>query len=123
MKQTIESGHGPHIGKEAQLLAHGQQSLFRTYGRRGVVVVPRMPYGGEENCVGTHTHIVGGLGIGVADDIDGMGTTDSLLVFKLMAETLGNGIHHGHALRHYLRAYAVARKYCNLQFHANLPPI
>ena len=120
MEQTVEGGHRAHVGKEAQLLAHGQQtSLWADFGR-GVIVVLRVADSSKEHGVGTHTDVVGGVGVRVANSIDGTSTDECLFVFKLVATLLGNGIEYGNALFHNLRTYSIARQDGNLKFHNSL---
>ena len=60
---------------------------------------------------------MGGLWVRIAHLVDGVGTTDGCLVFKLVATFLCNSIEHCHTLFHNLRAYTIALKNRNLQFH------
>ena len=120
MQQTVKGGYGTDVGKQAQLLAHGQQALFRPNLRRGVVVVFQVAHGSKENGIGTHAGVMGCLWIGVAHSIDGRSTDQRLLVVEHMPEFPGYGIHHSHTLCHNLRAYTVARQHCDIQFHCLL---
>ena len=110
MQQTVEGDHGAHVGKESQLLAHSQQARLRTHLQRGVVVILQIAYSSEEHGIGTHADIVRGSGIGIATGLDGTGTHQRLLVFKLMATLLGDSIHHSHTLFHVFRTNTVARQ-------------
>jgi hypothetical protein len=58
--------------------------------------------------------MVSGFWIGVANGIDGVCSADGLMVFKLMTEFVGYGIHDGNALLHDFGADAIARKDCNV---------
>ena len=108
VEQAREGGDGTHVGVEAQFLAHGKQSLFGAHGSRGVVVEAQVAHGGEEHGIGTHAHLMGGLRIGVADEVDGMSATDGLLVGELVVELAGDGVHDGHSLLHDLGPDSVA---------------
>jgi hypothetical protein len=57
---------------------------------------------------------MGTFWIRVTTHIDGMGTADGLLIFKMMSALFCNSVEYGHALFHNLGAYTVARKNCNL---------
>ena len=117
MQQTVEGGHGTHIGEEAQFLTHGEQTRLWADGQSGIVVEAQIAYGSEEHGIGAHTHLMGAVGIGITTDIDGVGTTDGGLVFKLMSALLGNGVEHGYSLFHDLRSDTIALENRNFQFH------
>ena len=85
MQQTVEGGHRTHIGEESQFLTHGEQTRLWADGQSGIVVEAQIAYGSEEHGIGSHTHLMGAVGIGITTDIDGMGATDGGLVFKLMS--------------------------------------
>ena len=110
MQQTVKGGHGTNIGKQSQLLAHGQQTSLGTNLRRRVIVILQVAHGGKQHGIGTHADIVGSLRIGVAHGLDGRSTDECLLIVKLMSKLLGNSVHDGHTLLHDLRTYSVARK-------------
>ena len=110
MQQAIEGSHRANICKEPQLLPHSQQSLFRAYLGRGIVVVLQVAHGSKEHGVGTHAGLVGAVGIRVANSFDGVGTADSLFVLELVSALLGYGIEYSHTLFHNLGAYTVARE-------------
>ena len=120
MQQTVEGGHRTDVGKETEFLAHGQQTRFGTDLRRGVIVVLQGADGRKEYGIGTHTHLVGTVGIRVAHLVDGMGTTDGLLVFELVSTLRGYRVEHSHTLFHDLRADTVTLKNRNLQLHNSL---
>ena len=110
MQQAIEGGNWAHIGIESQLLAHSQQSRLGPHLCRRVVIVLQIAHGSKEHGIGSHAGLMGSFGIRVTNSLDGMGTTDGLFVSKMMAALCSNGIEHGNALLHDLRAYTVARK-------------
>ena len=117
VEQTVERSHRTHVGKESELLTHGQQALFGTHERSGIVVVFQVADGSKEHSIGLHANLVGGLRIRVANCIDGTGTDKSLLVSKYMVELCSDGIHYSHALLHDLGTYSIARENGNFEFH------
>ena len=117
MKQTAESLHRTYVGKESELLAHGQQSLLGAHLGRWIVVVLGVAHCCEEHRVGLLTSLEGLGWERVAAYIDGMGTCYGLGVLHFVAELGCNGIHDSHSLGHYLRSDTVAGDYCNFQFH------
>ena len=117
MEKAVESSHRSHIGEEAQLLTHGEESCLRTHFQRGVVVEARITDSSEEHSICIHAGLEGLIREWVATCIDSMGTADSLLVFKLMAKLLCHDIEDIDSLRHDLRTDSVAREYSNFQFH------
>ena len=119
MKQAVECGYRAHIGKESELLAHGQQTGFRAHLQRGVVVEAGITDSGKEHCVSIHTSLESLVGEGVATSIDAMGAADGFLISKLVAELLRHNVQHIDSLRHNLRSYTVARQNCNFEFHLN----
>ena len=114
VQQTVEGCHWSHVGKESEFLTHGQQTCLRTDLGRWIEVVLQVTHSGKEHGVGTHTHLVRAVRIRVAHLVDGMGTTDGILVFKLVSALLGNRVEYSHALFHNLRADTVALKNRNL---------
>ena len=120
VQQTVERGHRTHIGKQSELLTHGQQTRLRTNLQRGIVVVLQVTHSSKQHGVGLHTHLVGAVGIRIAHLLDGMGATDGLLVFKLVSTLLSHSIKHGHTLFHNLRSDTIARENRNFQFHTQI---
>ena len=119
MQKAGEGGHGPYVGKEPELLAHGEKSLLRSDRRGGIVVVAQVAHGSKEHRIGSHAHIVSGIGIRVANEVDGMCTTDGFFVFEFMMESLCNGIEDSNSLRHDLRSDAITRQYSDFQLHSS----
>ena len=120
MQETVESGHRTDVGKQTEFLTHGQQPRLRTHLCRRVVVVSQVAHSGKEHGIGLHTHLVSCIRIRVAYLVDGMSTTDGLVIRELVS-TLGcDGIQHSHTLFHDLRTDTVARKNGNIQFHNSL---
>ena len=117
MHQAVEGLHGTDVGIEAQLLAHGQQSLFGTHLGRGVVVELRVAHAGKEHGIGSLARLEGLFGEGVAHLVDGMSAAKRFLVSHLVAELLGDSAEHRHALLHNLGADTITGQDCNLQFH------
>ena len=117
MQQTVKGSYRTHVGKQSQLLAHGEQALLGTHLCCRVVVVFQIADSGKQHGVSTHTGLVGSLRIRVAHGIDSRSAYQRLLVRELMAELLGNSIHHSNTLLHNLGTYSVARQNGNLQFH------
>ena len=117
VEQTVEGDDGTHVGIEAQFLTHGQQTGLGTDLGRWVVVELQVADGSKEHGIGTHTHLVGAVGIGISDGLDGMGATDGLLVFKLMSTLGGYRVEHSDTLFHNLGADTIACENSNLQFH------
>ena len=115
--QALEGLHGADVGIEAQLLAHGQQTLFGAHLGGGVVVKLGVAHAGKEHSIGLFAYLEGLLGERVANLIYGMSTTKGGLVTYLVAKLLSHGAAHGHALLHNLRTYSVARKDGNFEFH------
>lgn len=116
MEQTVERGHRPHIGKEAEL-AHGQQASLRAHLQCGVVVEARVSDSSEEHSVGVHADLERLFGERVATDVDGVGSADGLTVHKLVSKLLGDGVEHMDGLRHDFWPDAVSGQYCDIQFH------
>ena len=117
MDEAVEGSDRTDVGKQAELLAHGEQTLFGAHLGRGIVVKLRVTYGCKEHSIGLFAHLECLLGEGVAHLVDGMGTAEGFLVFHFMSELLGYGTHHCHALFHNLGADTIARENCNFQFH------
>ena len=117
MQQTFKGGYRTDVGEQSQFLAHSQESRLRTYLQRGIIIEAQVAYSSKEYCISPHTHLMGAVGIRFATDVDGMGTTDGLLVFKLVSALRCNGIQHSHTLFHNLRADTIALENRNLQFH------
>ena len=120
VQQTVERSYRPHIGIQAQLLAHGQQSLFRAHLGCRVVIILQVANGSKQHGVAPHANLVGSLWIGIAHGINGMRATEGMLILKLMSILHGNCIEYGNTLFHNLRADTIARKNSNFQFHLNL---
>ena len=108
VQQTVECSHRAHVGKQTQLLTHGQQTCLRTYLSGRIVVELQRANSSKQHSVGLHTYLVGAVGIRIAHLLDGMSTTDSWGIFKLVTELSGNRIHHSHTLFHNLWAYSIA---------------
>ena len=108
MQQAVERGHRAHVGKKAQLLTHSQQTYLWTDLRCRIVIVFQIAHSSEEYGVGLHTYLVGGVRIGIAHLVDGVCTTNSGGVSKLVAKLLGNCIEHSHTLFHNLRTNSIA---------------
>ena len=117
MKQTSKGLHRTDIGKQAQLLAHGEQSLFRTHLGSRIVVELRMPHSSKEHSIRLHAELEGFLGEWVAYLIDGMGTAESFTIAHLMTKLGGNGVHHSHTLLHNFWPDTITGQYSNFQFH------
>ena len=114
VQQTVERSHRAHIGIEAQLFAHSQQSRFRTHLQRGIIVVLQVAHRRKQHGISPHAYVVGSSGISVATRLDGAGTHQCLLVFKLVSALLGYSVHHGHTLFHNLRPDTITRQNSNL---------
>ena len=108
VQQAIERSHRTDVGKQSQLLTHGQQTCLRTYLSGRIVVELQRANSSKQHSVGLHTYLVGAVGVRIAHLFDGMSTTDSRGIFKLVTELSGNCIHHSHTLFHNLWAYSVA---------------
>ena len=80
MHEALEGLHGTDVGKETQLLAHGEQALFGAHLGGGVIVKLGVAYGREEYGIGLLTHLESLFGEGVALLVDGVSTTDGVLV-------------------------------------------
>ena len=114
MDQTVEGSHRAHIGKETEFLTHRQQPRLRTDLRRRIIVETQVADSSEEHGVGLHTHLVGALRIRVAHSVDGVRTTDSLFVFKLVSALLSHSVEHSYTLFHNLGTNTIARENRNL---------
>ena len=108
VEQAVERGHGAHVGKQAKLLAHGQQAGLGAHLQCGIVVETRVAHSGEEHSVGVHTRLKCVVGERVSANVDGMCATDGLVIDKLVSKLLGNGVEHMDGLRHDLWSDAVA---------------
>jgi len=108
VEQAVESSHGAYVGKESEFLAHGQQTSLGTYLQCRIVVKTWITYSGEEHSVGVHTGLERLIGEGIPHGIDGVSTTDSFVIRKLMVELLGHSIQYMKCLRHDLRSDTVA---------------
>ena len=117
VQQTVESSHRTHVGKKAELLTHSQQALLWTNLCRRIIVILQVANGSKQHRIGTHADFVSGIGIGIANLINGMGTDNGFLVSKLVTELCCDSIEHSHTLFHNFRTYTVARKNGNFQFH------
>ena len=118
MDETVESGDGAYVGKESQLLAHGEQSLFGTHLGVGVVVELRVADGCEKHGVALHAETEGFFGEGVADLVDGVGSADCILVGQFVTELFTYGLGYGKSLFHDFRSDAVAGQNCQFKFHS-----
>ena len=119
MQKAREGGHGPYVGKQSELLAHGEESLLRSDRRGGIVVITQVAHGSKEYRISSHAHIVSGVGIRIANEVDGMCTTDGFFVFEFMMESLCNGIEDSNSLRHDLRSDTITRQYSDFQLHSS----
>src|SRR5574344_2650743 len=117
MEQAVESSYRTYIGKEAQFLAHGQQSLFRTHLSRRIIIKFRVTHSSKEHSISVHTCLEGSLWEWINHLIDGMCTADSLLVSKFMTELSSDGFHYSHTLSHNLWSDAITWQHSNFQFH------
>ena len=115
--EAVERLHGTYVGIEAQLLAHGQESLLGTHLGGGIVVELRVAHAGKEHGIGLLARLERLFGEGVSHLVDGMGAAECFLVTNLMAELCGHCAEHGHALLHNLGADSVTGQYCDFQFH------
>ena len=114
MQQTVEGSHRTDIGKKSELLAHSQQTRFRTDLRCGVIIIFQRTHSRKEHGIGTHTDLVGSVGIRIAHLFDGMRPTNGLLVFKLVSALRCNRIKHCHTLFHYLWSDTITSQNSNL---------
>ena len=91
MKQAVEGSHGTYVGEESEFLAHSQQTGLRTHLQCRIVVEARITHSGEEHSVGIHTGLERLIGKRITDGVDGMCTTDSLVIGELMVKLLSHG--------------------------------
>ena len=114
VQKTLESLHRTYVGKQAEALAHGKQTLFGAHLGRWVVVKLGVANGCEQHSVGILACLVCLFGKGVAHFVDGVCAADGLGIFKLVSKLGGHCIQDGHSLFHYLRSDTIARQNCNL---------
>ena len=117
VQETFEGLHRTDVGKQPEFFSHGEESLFRSHFRGGVVVEPKVPHGCEEDGIGILASLEGLFGEGVTHLVDGLGPADGLSVGHLMPEFLSDGIHDSHTLYHDLWSYTVAREDGYFKFH------
>ena len=117
MQQAVERSYRTDVGKQSQLLAHGQQTRLRTHLQRGIIVVFQVAHGSKQHGISTHTDIMRRIRIGIATGINGTGTNQCFFVFELVTAFLSNSVEYSHTLFHYLRADTITSQYCNFQFH------
>ena len=115
--QALEGLHGADIGKEAQLLAHSQQTLLGTHLGGGVIVKLGVTHGREEHGIGLLAHLEGLFGEGVAHLIDGMSATQGIFVAYVMSKLLTYGGHYIHTHGGYFGADTVTGQHSNLKVH------
>ena len=111
MDEAIEGSDWTDVGKEAQLLAHGQQALLGTHLGVGVIVELRVTHAGKEHGVGLHTGLESLFGERIAHLVDGICSTDGILVTQLMTELLAHSLGHCQALLHNLWSDAITWQY------------
>ena len=107
VQEALEGLHRADIGKQPQLLAHSQQSLFGTHLGGGVIVEFRVAYCRKEHCIGILTSLIGSFGERVAHFVDGVRTAHGILITYFVTEFLANGGHYVHTYGGNLRANAV----------------
>jgi len=110
--EAVEGLDGTDVGKEPELLAHGEETLFGAYLCGGIVVELRVADGAEENGVALHAELMGLGGIRVANGIDGMSATNAVIVMELMAVLLTDGFGDLEGLAGDFGTNAVARENC-----------
>ena len=117
MDEAVEGLNGTYVGKEAQLLAHGQESLLGTHFGVGVVVEARIANGREKNSVGILARLQGFFRERIADGVDGGCSAERFCESDLMTKLAANGFHHLDAFGRYFRADSVTGQNCYFQFH------
>ena len=115
--QAVEGLNRTDIGKQTQLLTHSQETLLRANLSGWVVIELRVTNAGKEHSISIHTGLESLLGEGIANLVNSMGTTKSLLVRNLVSELLGYSTHNGYALLHNLWSDAITGQNCNLKLH------
>ena len=118
--QGLEGLHRAEVRIQAQLLADGQQALFRADLGGRVIVIFGVADGSEEDGVAVHAEGVRLGGIGIPELVDGAGAYVSVRVGHLVPEAGAHGIDSLDGLLHHFRSDAVAGEFRNLEFHIRL---
>ena len=120
-RREVEQGgkrlHRAYVGEETELLAHGEQALFRAHLGGGVVVVFGVAHGGEEHGVGLLARFECLFRERIAAGVDGRCAYKGFAESDFVTELTANSRHHGYALRGNLGADTVTGQYCDVEFH------
>ena len=109
---------GAYVGEEAELLSHGEQSLFRAHFCRWVVVEFGVSDRSEEYGVSFFADFECLFGEGVAHLVDGVCSAESFGVCDFVSKFLCDGREDGNALFHDFGSDAVAGENSNFQFNS-----
>ena len=107
MQQALESLHRANVGIEAQLLAHGEQTLLWTHLSRWVIVKLRVANCREQYGICTQASLEGLLWERIANLVDGIRPTDGIFIRYLMTKLLTYSRHHIYTDLRNLRSYTI----------------
>ena len=112
MNEAVESFDGTDVGKEAELLAHGEETLFGAHLGGRIVVEFCVTNGSEEYGIAIQTELMGLGWIRVTHSIDSMSAANSVFVMEFVAVLLADSFGDLESLGNDFRANAVAGENC-----------
>ena len=115
--QGLEGLHGAQVGIEAEGLAHREQALLGPYLRGRVVVISGVADGAEKDRVALQADLMGAVGIGGSEFVDGAGAHLGEGITHFVAEARAYGVHGLDGLGDHFRPDAVTGQFGDSKFH------